>query len=219
MAVAAAATVFAGFAPTYFLRGLSSSPALPPLLHVHGLVFTCWIALFVTQVLLIAARRTDLHRRLGIAGAGLAVLMLAIGFVTAVDSARRGVTPLDGLSPLVFLVVPLGDLVVFAGLAGSGLYFRRRSETHKRLMLLSTIGLLTPAIARLPFVAGGGPPTFFGLTDLFVVGCFAYDRITHGRVNPAFLWGGLYLVASQPLRLLVGGTDAWLAAAGWLTGS
>lgn len=219
MAVAAAATVFAGFAPTYFLRGLSAAPPLAPLLHVHGLVFTCWIALFVVQVLLVGARRTDIHRKLGIAGAVLAVSMLAIGYLAAVDSAKRGVTPLAGLSPLTFLAVPLGDLVVFAGLIGTGLYLRRRSEAHKRLMLLATIGLLTPAIARLPFLGAGGPPAFFGLTDVFVLACIAYDRIGRGRVHPAFLWGGLYLVLSQPLRLLVGSTDAWLALARRLTGS
>jgi hypothetical protein len=219
MAVAAAATVFAGFAPTYFLRGVSAAPPLAPLLHAHGFVFTCWIALFLAQVLLVAARRTDIHRKLGIAGAVLAVAMLAIGFLTAVDSAKRGVTPFAGLSPLTFLAVPLGDLVVFAGLIGAGLYWRRRGDAHKRLMLLATIGLLTPAIARLPFVGAGGPAAFFGLTDLFVVACIVYDRVGRGRVHPAFLWGGLYLVVSQPLRLVVGSSEAWLAVARWLTGS
>jgi hypothetical protein len=217
MAVAAAATVFAGFAPTYFLRGASAAPPLAPLLHVHGFLFTCWIALFLVQILLVELRRTDIHRRLGIAGAFLAAAMLSIGFVTAIDSAKRGVTPLAGLSPLTFLAVPLGDLVVFAGLIGTGLYFRRRGETHKRLMLLATIGLLTPAIARLPYLREGGPAAFFGLTDLFVVACIIYDRVRHDRVHRAFVWGGLFLVLSQPLRLLVGSTDAWLTLARWLT--
>jgi hypothetical protein len=218
MAVAAAATVFAGFAPTYFLRSASSAPPLAPLLHVHGFLFTCWIALFLVQIVLVETRRSDIHRKLGIAGGLLAAAMLAIGFVTAIDSAKRGVTPLAGLSPLTFLAVPLGDLVVFAGLIGTGLYFRRRPETHKRLMLLATIGLLTPAIARLPYLSGGGPPAFFGLTDLFVVACIVYDRVRHGRVHRAFVWGGVFLVVSQPLRLLVGSSEAWLAIAGWLTG-
>jgi hypothetical protein len=217
MAVAAAVTVFAGFAPTYFLKSVSGGPALAPLLHVHGILFTCWIALFVTQVLLVGAKRTDIHRRLGVAGALLAVAMVAIGFATAVGAAGRGIAPPGGPPPLVFLVVPLADLVVFSGLVATGLYLRRRIETHKRLMLLATIGLLTPAIARLPFLAGGGPLAYFGLTDLFVVACLVHDRIGRGRVHPAFAWGGLGLVLSQPLRLLIGGTPAWLALAGWLT--
>jgi hypothetical protein len=63
---------------------------------------------------LIAARRADLHRRLGIGGAVLAGLMLVVGHLTAVAAARQGVTPPGGPPPLVFLAVPLGALVVFA---------------------------------------------------------------------------------------------------------
>jgi hypothetical protein len=217
MALAAAVTVFVGFAPTYYLKGAFGAPTLPTVLHVHGLLFTTWIVLFVVQTGLVATKRTHVHRRLGIAGAVLAALMPVAGLAAALDSLGRGFTPPGGPPPHVFFVVPFFDLIVFATLCGTGLYFRRRSDTHKRLMLLATIGLLTAAIARWPGV-GGGIPVFFALTDLFVVACFVYDRATRGRVHPAFLWGGLLLVASQPLRLAIGGTGAWLAFAKWIAG-
>ncbi len=217
MAVAAALTVFAGFAPTYFLKGVFGAPALSSLLHFHGALFTAWIVVFMLQVRLVAARRVDLHRRVGVAGALLAVSMVGVGLATAVDSAARGFTPAGGPPPLVFLVIPVGDLLVFAILVGTGLYLRRRPDTHRRLMLLATLGLLTPAIARLPYVIQGGPPLFFGLTALFIIACMLYDRVTRGRVHPAFLWGGLFVIFSQPARLWVGSTSAWLTLAGWLT--
>jgi phosphatidylserine synthase len=72
MAIAAALTVFVGFAPTYYVRGLSEAHPLSPLVHLHGIVSTAWILLFLSQTSLVAARRTDLHRRLGIAGVVLA---------------------------------------------------------------------------------------------------------------------------------------------------
>jgi hypothetical protein len=125
---------------------------------------------------------------------------------------RSGLPP-----PLVFLAVPMFDLLVFAALVGTGLYLRRTPAAHKRLMLLSIIAVLTAAIARLPYVLALGPPAFFGLTDLLILVAMIYDRKTRGRVHPALLWGGLFLVASQPLRLVVSGTDAWLALATWLT--
>ena len=65
-------------------------------------------------------------------------------------------------------------------------------------MLLATIAVLTAAIARLPYVLPLGPPAFFGLTDLLVVAAMVYDWWTRGRVHPALLWGGLFLIASQP---------------------
>ena len=218
MAVAALLTVFTGFAPSYYLGHFFEARPLSTLVHLHGALFTSWIVLFLTQTSLLAARRADLHRRLGVAGAVLAVLMLVVGYLTAVEGARRGVTPPGGPPPLVFLAVPLGALVVFAILVGAGVYRRRRSETHKRLMLLATIVLLTPAIARMRFIAEGGPLVAMGGTCLFVVACLIYDRAAHGRVHPAFLWGGLFVMLSLPLRAAIGHTDAWVSFAGWLIG-
>jgi uncharacterized membrane protein YozB (DUF420 family) len=216
MAVAAALTVFIGFAPSYYLSGAFGGRPLTTLVHVHGGIATAWILLFLTLTSLIAAKRTDVHRRLGVAGALLAVLLLVVGYLTAVEAARLGMTPPGGPPPMVFLAVPIGTLVVFAILVGAGLAQRRRSETHKRLMLLGTIALLTPALARMPFIGAGGPLAFFGATDLFVVACLAYDRLAHGRVHRAFLWGGLFFILSQPLRLAIAGTGAWRSFAEWL---
>ena len=73
-------------------------------------------------------------------------------------------------------------------------------------------------IARLPFeIMKAGPPLFFGLTDLFVLACVLYDLITLKRIHRTTALAGLFIVASQPLHLLLGGTHAWLAFAAWLT--
>jgi uncharacterized membrane protein YozB (DUF420 family) len=217
MAVAGLVTVFIGFAPSYYLGRFFEAPPRSTLVHLHGALFTTWILLFLTQTSLIASRRADLHRRLGIAGGTLALLMLVVGYLTAVEGARRGVTPPGGPPPLQFLAVPLGALVAFGILVGAGLYRRRRSDTHKRLMLLATIVLLTPAIARMRFIGDGGPLVAITGTCLFVVACLIYDRAAHGRVHPAFLWGGLFVMLSLPVRAAIGRTEAWLSVAQWLT--
>lgn len=217
MAVAIALIVFVGFAPTFYLRGLYHPEPLASVFHIHGLVFTSWVVLFVVQTALVSARRTDIHRRLGLLGGALALLMLVVGYMAAVTAARRGFTTPGLPPPLVFFVVPIFDLLVFAVLVGSGLYLRRTPAAHKRLMLLATLAVLTAAIARLPYVLPLGPPAFFGLTDLLVLAAIVYDRLTRGRVHPALVWGGLFLIVSQPLRLAISGTDAWLRFATWLT--
>jgi hypothetical protein len=218
MSIAAVVTVFAGFAPTYYLRPYFNTAPLMPLLHVHGIVFTSWLALFLIQTTLVAAHRTDIHRRLGMLGGVIAALMIVIGATTAVIRASQGATPAPGVSPLSFLVVPLGDISVFAILVGAGFYYRRRPDVHKRLMLLATVSILAAAIARLPIaIMQAGPPAFFGLTDVFVLACVFYDLITLKRVHRATALGALLIIASQPLRLLLAGTHAWLAFAGWLT--
>ncbi len=217
MAIAVALVIFVGFAETYYLKGLFGSRALPPLVHLHGILFTGWILLFATQTTLIAARRIDIHRKTGIAGAVLAAAMVVVGVQVAIGLARRGVDPSGMGAPLRFMAVPLFDLFVFAILVGLAVYWRRRSQTHKRLMLLGTIALLPPALFRVPFLSAGGLPVVFAVADLFVLACLAYDRTAHGRIHPAFLWGGLVVLLSLPVRLAVSGTDAWLSFARWLT--
>lgn len=220
MALVIALTVFVGFAPSYYLKGVFGTPQLSPLFHMHGFLFSAWIVLLVVQTRLVAAGRTDLHRRLGVGGGVLAAAMVVAGLAAALAAARRG-TPPGGIAnlppPLVFLVIPFTDMVVFTVLVATGLRYRRRTDIHKRLLLLGTISMLAAPIARFPIVSGIGPAAFFGAMLLFVAACAVYDWRTRGRVHRATLWGGLFVVLSVPLRLLVGNTAAWLSFAGWMT--
>ncbi|HKO44212.1 MAG TPA: hypothetical protein VJU84_13125 [Pyrinomonadaceae bacterium] len=219
MSIAFLITVFAGFSRTYFLRPYFNTQPLIPLLHLHGLVFSAWLLLMLTQTTLVAANRTRIHRRLGIAGAVLATLMVVVGTVTAVIRAKSFEAPPGFSSPLVFLTIPLGDMFVFAILVAAAFYLRRQPDVHKRLMLLSTIAILPAAVARLPFdfILNGGPLAFFGLSDLFIVPLVIYDCVTRGRPHRATVLGGALLVISHPLRLVIGNTSAWLAFASWIT--
>jgi hypothetical protein len=220
MAVACLIAVFAGFARTYYLRSYFGLSALTPLLHLHGIVFTTWILLLLAQTTLVAANRTRVHRRLGVAGGAVAALVVILGTITAVVRARLAEVPPDGPPPLAFLTIPLGDMVAFATLVSAAFYFRRRTDVHKRLMLLATIAILPAATARwpVPFIQQVGPLAFFGLADLFILPLLAYDLLARGRFHKATVLGGLFLAASHPLRLMIGNTAGWLAVAEWLTG-
>src|SRR4051794_20098922 len=150
MSLAFAVTVFAGFARTYFLRSHFDPTPLIPLLRLHGFVFSSWLVLFLVQTTLIANKKISMHRRLGIAGAVIATLMVTIGATTAIIRAKIVQLPPGSPSPLVFLTIPLGDMLMFAVLVSSAFYFRRKADVHKRLMLMATIGILPAAVARLP---------------------------------------------------------------------
>jgi hypothetical protein len=216
MAGICALLVFVGFAPTYYLRGLTDRPPLPAMVHLHGAVPTGWIVLFLAQTTLVSVGRVPLHRRLGFGGAVLATLVLVIGWMTAIDSARRGVAPPGAPPQPGFLLIPLGTVLTFGALAGLAILSRGRSETHKRLMLLATIAILTPALARFRYYGFGGPPVAIGGTLAMLAVCLIYDRRAHGRVHPAFLWGGIFLTATLIGRFALAGTDGWRAIGAWL---
>lgn len=210
----------AGFARTYFLRPIlpvptPAPPVLTPLIHLHGALFTAWVVLLVVQARLVAGRRTDLHRRLGAGGAVLAVLMVVVGTLTALHGALRGVAPF-GMEPQRFLIVPLFALVLFALFVTAGIVRRKEPQSHKRFMLLATIALLPPALARWVLLLGLGPPVVFAFATLLLVPLVVWDWRTQRRLHPVTLWAGLVLVVSAPLRLLLAQTDGWLRIAGWL---
>ena len=217
MAVASAVTVLAGFAPTFYLKPWFDAPPLNSLIVAHGLAFTAWIILLLLQTALIAGKRPDIHRKLGIAGAVLATTMIVLGVAAATWSIRAGHTP-PGIDPRSFLALPFFGIGLFAGLVAAGIALRRRGETHKRLMLLATIAILDAAIARLPGVLALGLPVAYGLQDLFLVACALYDVATRRRMHPATIWGGLAILVSEPLRLAVSQTPFWLAFGDWVKG-
>jgi FtsH-binding integral membrane protein len=189
MAIALALTVLTGFAPTYYLRFFGDGPRAT----VSG----------------------ALHRRLGVAGAVLAAMILA-GMSVAIAAARGGSAP-PGMDPLAFLAVPFFDMVLFATFVTTALVMRRDKEAHKRLMLLAYISLIVAAVARLPGVLPLGPLAFFGLGYVFVVLAAIYDFVSRRRVHKAYLWGGGLMLASVPLRLMISGTGAWRGFAELLT--
>lgn len=214
VALLALAVMVAGFAPSFFLKPLfHKPPPLTLLLVVHGTIMAAWFALFLVQAQLAATRNLAMHRRLGVAGIGLAAAVLVAGTTVAITGARMGHSP--GPPPLQFLAIPLVDMLVFAILAGSALHFRRRTDIHKRLMLLAFIGLLTAAIARIGLVHNN-ILLAFGSMLLIAAACVAWDTWRNRRLHPAFGWGFALLALSWPLRLWLSGTTGWLAFANWL---
>jgi FtsH-binding integral membrane protein len=213
MALASALVLLLGFLPSYFHRS-AELPPLTPLYQLHGALFTAWIILVVAQTALVAGRRTDLHRTLGAAGAVLAAVVFVVGVVVSVESLRRNAGPPGG-DPRKFFTIPLGDIIVFGVLVGAAVLQRQQSDTHKRLMLLATISLLTAAVGRfLRQVGMGGAPNLFYGTDVFVLALVIYDLVSRGRVHPATVWGGAMVVGFKPLLFYaVAVTSPWLALA------
>ena len=220
MAGVIAVATFVGFAPSYYLAPMFSAKPLSTLLHVHGVVFTAWILLYVAQTGLITVGRTDIHRIVGPVAVALAVVMVPLGIATAIITkqvAAANHLPPPG-PPLIF---PLGAIVTFAALVGAAVAMRKRAAWHKRLMLLGTTAILTTPLARVTrFTHLAMPPPIGGiiLTDLLLGALIIYDVRTRGKPHPATAWGGGFFLATQVLRILLNMTPAWQAFAKGLTG-
>jgi hypothetical protein len=228
--------VLSGFTPTLYFRPLFKPPSIPGYLFLHGIVLTSWFVWFCVQTLLIQSGRTALHRRLGVVGGALAAavpfagLMATAGVVGRVvadgialdsDASALGI----GVSGPVVLFISgvvwsnVAGAVSFAVLAWTGISLRRRIAAHKRLMLLATIAILGPALARLARLSffGGeqGPFTSLVLLSLLVA-VLAHDVATMRKIHPATALGIAFTLGVGFLCAKIGATDVGLGLVRWL---
>jgi FtsH-binding integral membrane protein len=216
MALLMMATVFVGFAHTYYLAGLFHAPLPSRIIHVHGALFSCWILLLVTQTSLVSAGRVDIHRRLGIAGFLLACLMVVVGVLAATDLLVRGTGP-QGRDSQFFYIIPLTDMLIFATLVFFAFRARSNPPEHKRLIFVATTALLIAAIARWPFAIVHRNPimgALFSYTFLLIL--VGYDLWSARKVYRATLWAGAFLIFVQQIRIPIGKSAAWHAFASWV---
>ena len=220
MGIVIAATVFAGFAPTYYLSHWFNPPArmptMNPLLHVHAVVFTLWIVLGVVQPALVANGKRELHKKLGWLAAGTAVLVWLLGNLVSVQSIKYGYKGVG--DPYAFYAITFFSIQAFAVIMILAILKRKRAQTHKRLMLLSSAAILEAAFGRLPFriMAETAPLSFYVGSDLIILAGVVYDLAKRGKVHPVWSWGGGALVASQFFRIAIMQTALWLAFSHWV---
>ena len=210
MAAALAICTFAGFSRTYYLMTYTGAPSLVWMVHLHGIVFTLWVLLFGMQAGLISARRTDVHVMTGMAGIALAAIMVVLGLVIAVTRSRP-----PALVPLTveqFLIFPLASIGLFALFVALAFANRHRPDFHKRYMLVATINVILPALARmttlLPFLPRGVLGGFI-IANLFLVALVIFDWRSSRRLHPATLIAGGITLVSGPLRFMIARSDWW----------
>lgn len=215
MAVVIAAIALVGFSRTWFFKQWTDAPELPLSVHLHGAASSLWILFFLIQAALIDRRDVNLHRQLGIIGLAIAAIMTLSAFPAGIDIARaRG----GDANSIWRLALPFVVAPTFFLLVALALWYRKKPEVHKRLMLLATIQGVTPALGRLPLPESLVPLGFVvGLAALFV-GVIAYDFLTRRRIHAATAFGIGVVAASVPARLYLGRTEMWEAFATKLIG-
>jgi hypothetical protein len=233
MAGTCALIAFAGFAPTYWLQLAPGTFVGSSLLHLHGLMFSAWTLYFLAQTTLVAMGHPGSHRTWGLAGISLATAMVLVGFAAADEVLIRRLAAGFGDRARAFHIVSTSMAALFGLFVCAAIVYVRRPEIHKRLMLMATITVLPPAIARVFFAVNvgigaglrpglGGPRTVESvlmtglLADLLIVAAMTYDWRTRGRVHPAYLIGGGIIVAVQFVRAPLSKTQWWYGVADFL---
>ena len=188
-AIIIAAIIVAGF--SFQLAMGRSTFASPVRVHVHAVLFMGWVAIYLTQNVLVATGRIHLHRRLGWVAAGWMVAMVVSGFVVTVAMVRAGTVPFF-FQPLHFLIFDPVAVLTFGGLTTAAILLRRRTEWHRRLHFCGMAILLAPAFGRLlplPLLQPWAWEATYAVILLFPLAGAWADIRRGGRVHPAWKWG------------------------------
>jgi hypothetical protein len=223
MALAIIIAIFIGFAPSFYLMQMVSYPRPNPPLTVmtmlHGLVATGWLATFYTQIRLVAAKRRDVHRQLGVWGMALGAAVIPVAYLTAMQAISRGLHPpiIDAES---WSAVPLLAVPAMAFLLWMGWRNRTDPQAHKRFMLVFTICMVEPGLGRWPIF----PPTMAGhvisnlLAFAFIIPLVMWDRKTIGSLHWATKVAMGALAFGCFARYIVWGLGIWPAVVRVLPG-
>ncbi|MEE4153520.1 MAG: hypothetical protein V2I27_05120 [Erythrobacter sp.] len=190
MAFAMSTIIIAGFT-VQVAMGRSSFSA-PLAYHVHGMIFMGWIALYLTQHVLIATGQRTLHASIGKLAYIWIPAMVAAGCLMVVISIRSASGGPFFFAQNEFLISNAAVVITFGGVALWALRQRRYSGWHRRLMLVAMSMLTGPGLGRLlplPLMIPHAWTVTVCLTFLFpIIGMIA-DKRTLGRVHPAYWWG------------------------------
>jgi hypothetical protein len=207
--------ILMGFVPQLIDKFRTRTFDYPIAVHIHAAVYLSWLVLLTVQTVLIGTGRASIHRRLGMFGAALAVLVVLMGLVaTYIVENRMLGTPRSDPAFISFLLV---DVLGFASLITAALMLRGDAAAHKRLMLLATISLLQAGFIRWwggamfatfgkGFV-GGWMADYLGVS-LLVLGIGVYDLSTRRRLHPAYVIGAIWLLTWQLIA-------SWLYVSPW----
>ncbi|MEO7205811.1 MAG: hypothetical protein ABI356_15685 [Steroidobacteraceae bacterium] len=212
---------FGGFVPTYWAKVATGTFHAAPIIHIHGALLFSWTCFYFLQTALVASGRTLQHRAWGLAGISLFTAMMCSILVGEATVLARDEMLGFGEGALRFSAVTLTAWPLMAVLFILAIVKIRRPETHKRLMTLLMIGIMTPALARLfltffaPPGVAGPPPPFASVppgmaADLFLVVAIVRDWRLFGRPHPVYVYGGIALVAQQLLAVPIAATATWM---------
>ena len=224
MALTCVLIAFGGFVPTYWAQLAHGSFGGGPILHWHGMLFFGWTLFFLVQTLFVATGQVANHRNWGLLGISLATAMAISVVIAAIRSIKVAEAISMGDDARRFTIVSLSGLVLFVAFFTLAIVNVRRSESHKRYLLVAMVPLMQAAIARIFMVlfappdAVGPPPVFVALPpgllmDGLIVAGMVYDWRTRGKPHPIYVAGLAANVAVQVLCIPLAGTAAWMAIA------
>lgn len=218
LGVLCTALVVAGFWPYFAPLFVGAVLERPWVIHVHAAIFSGWLVLLMTQMALVSLRKPRIHRQLGKFGIAYGILIFVVGLVVSFAAPLFHVAAGEWAIERAagFLILPLGDMVLFGGFFAAAIAYRSVPVVHKRLIVLATVALIFPAAARLmnlPEILAAGNPAgmliFLSVWLSPLLVAMVYDLVTRRTIHAVYGLGTAILVLGFG-RVLIMNSEGWL---------
>jgi hypothetical protein len=211
MSLLIAVTVVYGFSHTIDQNPIHATPIRPWILYLHATLFSGWVVFFILQSALIRTHNVRVHRKLGWVGVAMGVAIPVLGIFTAITMARFKILHFHSHLAAPFLAVQFCDITSFAIPFALAIYWRKRPEFHRRLVLIASCALTAAAFGRFPLYV---IPThwFYVGVDLLIFLGVVRDLIVNRRIHPIYLYALPSLIVAQTLaiHLVLAAPPQWL---------
>ena len=208
MSLLIVAAIVYGFSFTVEKNLIHPAVPRPWILYVHATIFTGWLAFFLLQTILVRSRKVTWHRRLGGFGVVLGSLIPIVGISTAIVMGRFDIGVLHLPDVENSLIVPLFDMVCFTSTFPLAVYWRKKPELHRRLMLVAVCALTAAGFGR--FVHPDY--LFYGGVDLLILLGVVRDLILDRRIHRVYLIVLPLFIVGQVITTYV----AWHGVPFWM---
>ena len=205
--------VLIGFAKTFIMPVSAGSFKAPFVIYLHGTFAFSWIILYLTQTNLIHFKSYRIHMTLGYLGIflalGVAITMLPAGVYQVERDLNEGL----GETVISGILGTCTTATIFLTLVFAAIINRKKTERHKRFMLLAIIVVLWPAWFRFRhyFPSVSRPDIWFAvvLTDSFIVIAWLRDKFVNGEVHPVLGYIGLLIIVENIFEVILYDSNSW----------
>jgi hypothetical protein len=221
MAVWFIAITLTGFIPDSVMKvGMvqaGTRPPFPIVLHMHAVLMGSFLLMLLTQTWLMATGRRELHMRLGITGALLAIALVVVGFVLAPTMYHETwnamqAAPANAKAKLQevvsikenILLLQLRIGILFPLFLAIGIKARSgNAGLHKRMMILATVMALPASMDRIAWLPSTIPASPLSVdidTVLAISPMLVWDVVRNHSLHRAY-W--IWFAVTVPFAVVV----------------
>lgn len=195
-------TVVLAFSMNILLRNYHLNSAMP-LIIVHGTSMLLWYSLLFWQTRLVRINNMTSHKKLGLMSMVLSMIMVASGIMIAISNYK-------GEGEALTLFGNFSGIFIFGVLYIFAVVNRFKADTHKRLMIIASVAMLSPALVRILRVFDINDFVTLPFWLIYIAVLPIYDYRKFKKIHKATLLATVFFLAMMFGGVAYAMSESWV---------